>query len=406
VALWSVSPFEVLYAQEAKQYSLFAGVTMAAGAALLRAMRVRTPGSWALFALTATVGLYTHLLFAPVLAALAVFVLFTRVGRWRSRRTWKLFGSFAAASLLAAAAFAPWPVYCLGLGRAGQQIAATHMADPQKLAWVVGAWISNIGCIFTDFGFPPTVAVASVRVGLWLATSAVAVYSLRFLYHRTARRTWLFVVLLATLPALSLMVPDLVLGGGRSMLARYWTPTSIALLLAVGGALGLQFAATRGPRPWIAGGVALVLLAVGVASCTRSSQADFWWNKMGVVTNHRAGAEEYENMRRALMLIARAPKPVVITEQGRYQECRLVSFTYYLRDPKVQWIGALDPAQLALPADANVFLFEAPMTAEFLYRQGWRFRRVEPSGSFLFASRESPKPAEAASPKVAAADVP
>jgi uncharacterized membrane protein len=390
VALWAVSPFEVLYSQEAKQYSLFAAATMAAGAALLRAMRLRTKGSWCLYAFATAVGLYTHMLFAPVLAAFSAFVFLVHVGRLRRPRTWKLFGSYAAATIVGLLAFAPWPIYSLSIGRAGQHIVAHHMADQQKLAWVVGAWISNVGCMFSDMGYPATVAAACVHVGLWLAALALTAYSFRYLMRRTSRTTWLFLLLLAAIPALSLMVPDLVLGGGRSMLARYWTATSIGVLLAVAGAMSRQFSAPGFVRPAVAGVVTLAVLAVGGVSCTRSSHADYWWNKMGVVNNHRAGAADYDNMLRALKTIGRVPKPLIITEKGRYQECRLLSFTYYLRDPKVQWVGALDPTQIALPADGAVFLFEATATAEYLHKQGWKMRAIEPSGSFLYATRESP----------------
>lgn len=389
VALWSVSPLAVLYAQEAKQYSLFAATTMFSAAALLRALRLRTREAWTWYTAATATALYTHMLFVPVSAAFAAFVFLSNYGRLRRPQTRQMLRQFTVAVGVAVLAFVPWIAYCLSIGGAGQHIVRTHMADQQKPAWVIAAWVSNLGCTFSDLGYPATMTGACLRVGSWIGAICLTIYALRFLQRRAPRKQWLFLLLLTLTPAAVLILPDVVLGGGRSMIARYWTATSIGMILAVAGALGRQLSAPATLRRSTARFAVGVLLVVGVASCAVSCRTDYWWNKMGVVNNHRNGASEYAGMLRSLDVIGRAPQPLIVTEIGRYQECRLVSFLKYLDRPDVEWVGTLDPTHLALPSDKSIFLFEAPATFERLRAQGWKFTALDPLASFLYAVRES-----------------
>jgi uncharacterized membrane protein len=54
IALIAVSPFQVLYAQEARPYSSWIVMIFLSSAALLRAMRVKTKASWGIYGLTVT----------------------------------------------------------------------------------------------------------------------------------------------------------------------------------------------------------------------------------------------------------------------------------------------------------------------------------------------------------------
>lgn len=59
IALISVSPFHILYAQEAREYSLWIVTILLSCAALLRAIRLKTKLSWVIYAVTLVLGLYT-----------------------------------------------------------------------------------------------------------------------------------------------------------------------------------------------------------------------------------------------------------------------------------------------------------------------------------------------------------
>jgi uncharacterized membrane protein len=74
VSLLAISPFQIVYAQEARPYSLFVLIILLSSAALLRGMRLKTNSSWAIYAVTVALGFYSHLLFALVLLGHEIYV--------------------------------------------------------------------------------------------------------------------------------------------------------------------------------------------------------------------------------------------------------------------------------------------------------------------------------------------
>jgi uncharacterized membrane protein len=62
VAIIAISPFQIVYAQEARPYSLFVMLILLSSAVLLGGMRLKTNSSWAIYAVTLVVGFYSHLL--------------------------------------------------------------------------------------------------------------------------------------------------------------------------------------------------------------------------------------------------------------------------------------------------------------------------------------------------------
>jgi uncharacterized membrane protein len=75
MAVVAISPFHVLYAQDARPYSLLSVATLLSSGALLRAVRVQTTPTWITYAGTVTLGLYSQLLFALVLLGHGVYVM-------------------------------------------------------------------------------------------------------------------------------------------------------------------------------------------------------------------------------------------------------------------------------------------------------------------------------------------
>jgi len=75
VALLAVSPLHILYAQEARQYSLWTVTVLLSSIALLRAIRLKTKVSWLIYALTLTASLYTFLLSFLVASGHGIYVL-------------------------------------------------------------------------------------------------------------------------------------------------------------------------------------------------------------------------------------------------------------------------------------------------------------------------------------------
>jgi uncharacterized membrane protein len=103
MALVAVSPIHLVYAQEARAYSLGIVTILLSSAALLRAMRLKTKVSWCIYAATLSLGFYTHLFFTLVAFAQGIYVVI--IERFRLSKTSI---SYLLSSLAGFITFVPW----------------------------------------------------------------------------------------------------------------------------------------------------------------------------------------------------------------------------------------------------------------------------------------------------------
>ncbi|MEJ6487002.1 glycosyltransferase family 39 protein [Nostoc punctiforme UO1] len=103
IAIIAVSPFYLVYAQEARMYSLYTLNILLSSAALLRAMRLNTKPSWSIYSITLLLGLYTHLLFSLVAIGQGIYVAVNQGLRAR-----KILIAYLSAFLAGILAFLPW----------------------------------------------------------------------------------------------------------------------------------------------------------------------------------------------------------------------------------------------------------------------------------------------------------
>ena len=104
-------------------------------------------------------------------------------------------------------------------------------------------------------------------------------YSFFFVYRYTTKKVWLFVFTLSGVPALALILPDLIIGGGLSVRSRYAIPCYLGIQLAVTYLLATQIISSKLLRRKFWQLVMVVVIICGVISCAISSQAETWWNK-------------------------------------------------------------------------------------------------------------------------------
>ena len=103
-ALIAVSPFHIVYAHEAREYSLWTLALFILGATFLRAHRAPSPERLAWYAFAVALSLYADLLSVYVIAALALYALGTLARRPRSLLL------MAAATAAGTATFGLWIV--------------------------------------------------------------------------------------------------------------------------------------------------------------------------------------------------------------------------------------------------------------------------------------------------------
>jgi uncharacterized membrane protein len=277
VLLLAVSPFQIVYAQEARPYSLFALTILLSGAALLRGMRLKTNSSWAIYAATVALGFYSHLLFALVLLGHGIYVAISENLRFNKT----VIGYFLAASA-GFIALSPWTVVLL----------INSPSVSEKTAWLfvklplsdlVKYWVLNITRQFFDVGvysdLPRLYFLLSIPVILIILI--IVGYSFYLLLSQTERRVWLFVMTLMCVTVAIFLPADLIWGGRRSISTRYMIPCYLGMQIAVAYFLAVKMTSPQVTmqlqKLWRLALAAL--LSIGILSCCIYLPADSWWNK-------------------------------------------------------------------------------------------------------------------------------
>ncbi len=260
MTLAAVMPTHVLYAQEARPYSLLSVLILLSSVLLLRAMRLQTPRSWLLYGLSMVAGLYTQLLFSLVALAQGIYVLLMQ--GWRQSRAYLLTAGLAGLSLI------PW---LLLLGRNWQKVqqSTVSLNESRAANFMVDRWSLNLNLAF----------LSRESGGFNLILMILTLIAFYYLCRHAPKRTWLFVLLLIGIPFLGLALPDLMVGGQRSLRIRYLFPCWFGIQLAFAYWFANQAVWAKTWRQQLLRVLAVVLIAGGLAASIASSQAVVWWNK-------------------------------------------------------------------------------------------------------------------------------
>ena len=268
LALFALSPFQVLYAQEARQYSLLTVATLASSAALLWAVRRQTKISWLPYAATVAVGLNTSVFFSFAVVAHGLYMaIFERLRR-ASRQ-------FLLALALGGATFLPWATV----------MASNWHLVQSKTAWVQSdrpwttrflAWGLHVSRSFLDLDIPLQNPVTWIAPLFFLALGAWALWSL---FRRGQGRAAVFIMLLVGVNFVALALPDALWGGLRSILSRYMSQLCAGFVLLLAILVGNLLVSAIGRDRVLGKGLLSILLACGLASCLASAPANSWWSK-------------------------------------------------------------------------------------------------------------------------------
>lgn len=325
LGLVAISPLHVLYAQEARPYSLWSVLIVTSSAALLWALRSnqpkRWPKRWLVYGITLSLGFYTQLLFAIVAAIHGLYVLLAEVvlNKWRfSRRAI----AYLVTTLAAILSFLPWLIIAL---TNWEQIEESTASLTEKQEWgdLIDQWFFNLSRVFLDreLGSGNTL----------LALLAIA--ALGYVCWKAPWRSWLLLLLLTTLPFLALAVPDLLLDGQRSMRIRYLFPSYLGLQVAFAYWFGSQAVWAKTWAQKVLRILLVFLVVGGVIANLVSSQAQVWWTK----SNPRSGYYPVVSS-----IINSADNPLIVSN-GLPPD--LLGLSYWLRpDIKLQLVT--EPTQL------------------------------------------------------------
>ncbi|WP_421659483.1 glycosyltransferase family 39 protein [Leptothermofonsia sp. ETS-13] len=347
--LLALSPFDVLFAQIARQYSLLTATTIGSYWLLVRALQteVNQPRSrdtnkqrlrlqwrnWGLYALSVALGLYTHPFFGLTVIGQAVYVGLewfanrperSLWGQTERRRGWVLrFGVAIAAALIL---YAPWLWVIITNSQRALSVTSWSQGFP-GMDFFAKLWTLSFTSLFFDLYFDSQLVLTFLLRVPILVLIGVSLYAL---CRYCDRSVWLLILTSILVPFLLLAVPDLLMESKRSTVSRYLISCYPGIQLAVAYFLTLNLAtsqpglnAARKSRrnrlhllsglissdyplkPWIRQGFFALLVTGSLASLTVSALSDGWWHI--VPSNFNA-----DTARR----ISAASSPIVISDFG------------------------------------------------------------------------------------------
>jgi uncharacterized membrane protein len=351
MALIAVSPIHVLYAQEAREYTLWTVAILLSSVLLLRAIRLNTKVSWGMYAVTVALGLYSHMLSGLVFVGHGIYVFAIK-----GFRLSKTFTAYLLASLAGFITLVPWIVlYFINASTVGEWTS-------QKLSFftLCKRWLINLSSIFFDIQIGYDDQFFDVEEGndvvqfgygdllIYVIPLSIILilYSIYFLCKKSRKPAWLLILILMGVSTITLVLPDVISGGQRSTIGRYLIPCYLGIQIAVAYLLATQITSISvkhwQQKFWQL--IAIALFSAGILSCAVSSQAETWWNKYSSYYNPQVA-----------QIINETTQPLVISSQKRVS--RITSLSYEL-DPKVRLL-LVDGTKLPNIIDgfSDVFLF-------------------------------------------------
>jgi len=361
IAIIAVSPFHVLYAQEAREYSLWTVIILLSSASLLQAMRLKTKFSWVTYAATLVLGFYSFLFSVLIVVSHGLYVFATE--NFRLSRTVKV---YLLASLVAFITYIPWLIHFHKLG------GLDWINGDIGLLVVVRRWVGNISLLFIDFniGAKDSLIYAFLTASIVLALVA---YSIYFLLCTTPRRVWLFILLLIGVTAMVLILPDLIWGGQRSTVPRYVIPCFVGIQLSVAYLLATQIVSSNLLIRKVWQVIVAMLILSGIMSCIVSSQGETWWNK--TISNYAVQTAH---------VINKTSHPLVVSTIDNADEILVLSHLLDAR-VKLQLMNKSNIAEIAI-GFKNVFLFNPSQgfRNEFQTKSGYRVEPIYPNELKLY----------------------
>ncbi len=322
LAVVAISPYQILYAQEARPYTLWALAIVGSHWLLLRALRCQGWSNWLGYGLCLTAGLYTHILTFPILAAQGLYV-------WH-RSHWQLSSALVRKWLLMAVGiglcYVPWVMLAL-INLTNSP--AVHASEISRGAWLVSMAKSAIrtsSLIFADFNIGQLehggfTLFRKVGFGVSLGLIGATIVSLFKFWPSLPANQRLFLSWNILVPISVFLAADILFPSARPYInsPRYLLGSILVFQLLVGAWI-IQVC-QRGSawnRMVVAG-----ILAIGVMSSSFLVTANQWWHK------------DTDNANRAIAAIVNsADKPVLVTD-GFF--IRPLALSHVL-NPDVAWV--------------------------------------------------------------------
>jgi uncharacterized membrane protein len=338
--LLAVSPYQVIYSQEARNYSLWCVMILFSTAAFLRALRLKDAKVWLLYAGSLTAGFYSHSFFHYVAPAHFIFVLLFEKN------------SIKQMTLSCLGAFLPYLPQLFLIMRD-----LNHVVDTQT--WTSVPLPVNLGRVFFEglsrlFWEPNAVVETLKLIGLqkysedilsvfFLLMGLTTIFLFIFLWRRSSLRYAAIVILIASINLSALLLPDLFFGGRRITISRYLMAFFLMVQLAMSYFVCFCIRSEKRSGKIFGYLLFLTLILAGISSCVwRARQPGLEFVHAEDI--HREIAEYMNTQEGSLMVLM----------EGQSSLRNLCTMFYYLKEPKkVFWLEASGKKPLSIDFDRH-----------------------------------------------------
>jgi uncharacterized membrane protein len=309
IALMSVSPFFVAYAQEARHYSLWTLNIILSSFFLLRSQKIDRRREWILYTVSSSLSFYTSIL--SFFVAIAQFIYSSIV----LKNKINILKNFYLSFTIAFGSFLPWIWVML---HNWQKLVDNTgwMRETISLSVMFSIGIYNTFVIFIEspISLPPdllTIARMSIDF-FFLILIFVAAY---FTFTKTSNRIWLFILSLAIVTRFLTIAIDLITKGQSSTAPRYIIPFYIALQLLLAYFLSRAMFAGNKQQKWQS--IFSIIISIGIISCSFNLNSSPRYQKTRNLFNPEI-----------VKIVDRAAEPLIISETKNTLD--LISLSYIL----------------------------------------------------------------------------
>lgn len=384
MALLSVSPFYVVYSQEARPYSLWLLTILLSNWMLLRSLRLNNKLNWKVYALTIVLGLYTSPFSLFLNLGQGVYVLL--MGQLRFN---KIVKQYLMSLIIGILGFSPW--LAIIVIRYHQIKGRTNWSSSNYengLIELIFNLLRNMTRTFVDFEllnapfsyfsqYPLIYLIVVIPVTLLVS------YSVYFLCRNTSKSTWLFMISWILSTAFPLILADIILGGRRSGTARYLLPCYLGLQISV--AYFLATGIRNSNLIWkqkVFQLITIFICCTGLASSFYISFQSFWWNN---------DPSRYQQNAQVSSIINQTADSLVISD-AKWDQIMTLSYSL---SPNIKYQLVKPYKQKQLPNDfKNYFLYKPSQDLKDRFEKNKNYQlevAYESNNPWLWVIKQSEK---------------
>ncbi len=287
-------------------------------------------GCWAIYIVTAVVGIYTFPFTVFTLIGHGLYVLITE--RFRLSKTLVFFLVY---SLLIVLCFFSWILVIFKYTTPENNAGGSWLKKEVDLSYLAKMWALNLSYIFL-----------SAKPRIYTFILILEAYSMYYVFRKTPERIWLFIFTLTFSISIPFLLIDVFLGYQITKVARYIIPVYLGIQLAVAYVFADHILLSSYKQIskkiiWLI--VMIMIVALGFWSCTRYINAEQGWNKGNIENTPIA------------QIINNYTSPLIIGEVNGYSKLTSIFSVSYMLNPKVKYQLLDEPHQFRVNNNLNDF---------------------------------------------------